>query len=71
MTTTTTTTTTTTDDDDRLTTGEAFSNPASYSMIPDLFPPEKRPTANGIFASAVYIGGGMASLSEAIAEDIG
>mmetsp|Transcript_11003 Transcript_11003/g.25795 ORF Transcript_11003/g.25795 Transcript_11003/m.25795 type:complete len:517 (+) Transcript_11003:648-2198(+) len=43
--------------------GEAFSNPASYSMISDLFPPEKRPAANGMFASAVYIGGGLASLS--------
>lgn len=27
--------------------GAAFSSPASYSMIADLFPPEQRPTANG------------------------
>mmetsp|Transcript_41707 Transcript_41707/g.53799 ORF Transcript_41707/g.53799 Transcript_41707/m.53799 type:complete len:479 (-) Transcript_41707:499-1935(-) len=51
--------------------GEAFSNPASYSSIADLFPPEKRPTANGTFATAVYIGGGTASLSMVIAEQIG
>jgi MFS family permease len=51
--------------------GEAFSNPASYSSIADLFPPEKRPTANGTFATAVYVGGGMASLSMVIAEKIG
>lgn len=27
--------------------GAAFSNPASYSMIADLFPPDQRPMANG------------------------
>uniref|UniRef100_A0A7S2WU90 Major facilitator superfamily (MFS) profile domain-containing protein n=1 Tax=Rhizochromulina marina TaxID=1034831 RepID=A0A7S2WU90_9STRA len=51
--------------------GEAFSNPASYSMIADLFPPEKRPQANGIFASGVYVGGGLASISESLAEEMG
>lgn len=51
--------------------GQAFSNPASYSMIADLFPAEKRATGNGIFASGVYIGGGLASVSESIAESIG
>lgn len=51
--------------------GASFSSPASYSTIADLFPPEQRPTANGIFASGVYIGGGIASVSEAIAEALG
>lgn len=51
--------------------GQAFSNPASYSMIADLFPPEKRATGNGMFASGVYIGGGLASVSESIAESLG
>ena len=31
--------------------GQAFSNPASYSMITDLFPPDQRPFANGLFAT--------------------
>ena len=51
--------------------GQAFSNPASYSMISDLFIPDHRPMANGLFATGCYIGGGMASLSETIAESIG
>jgi len=51
--------------------GQAFSNPASYSMIADLFPPEMRPTANGQFASGMYIGGGLASVSMDIATGIG
>eukprot|EP00617_Octactis_speculum_P003084 CAMPEP_0185776024 /NCGR_PEP_ID=MMETSP1174-20130828/84137_1 /TAXON_ID=35687 /ORGANISM="Dictyocha speculum, Strain CCMP1381" /LENGTH=465 /DNA_ID=CAMNT_0028463793 /DNA_START=19 /DNA_END=1416 /DNA_ORIENTATION=- len=51
--------------------GQAFSNPASYSMIADLFPPAQRATGNGIFASGVYIGGGLASISESIAESLG
>ena len=50
---------------------QAFSNPASYSMIADLFPPEMRPTANGQFASGMYIGGGLASVSMDIATGIG
>lgn len=51
--------------------GQAFSNPASYSMIADLFPPESRPTANGQFASGMYIGGGLASVSLDLATGIG
>lgn len=51
--------------------GQAFSNPSSYSMIADMYPPEKRAQANGIFASGVYIGGGMASISMSIALGIG
>ncbi|MCB1643884.1 MAG: MFS transporter, partial [Pseudomonadales bacterium] len=48
--------------------GEAGSNPPSHSMISDLFPPEKRATAMGVFALGInigllfaYIGGGWIS----------
>jgi MFS family permease len=34
--------------------GAAFSNPASYSMIADLFPPDQRPTANGMMTSKIH-----------------
>ena len=51
--------------------GQAFSNPASYSCIADLFPPRAAPKANGIFASGVYIGGALASISEKAGEEIG
>ena len=48
--------------------GQAFSNPSSYSMIADLFPPEARAKANGIFTAGLYLGGGLASVSESLAE---
>lgn len=43
---------------------QAFMNPASYSIIADYFPPEKRTLANSIFNAAIYFGGAMASLSQ-------
>ncbi len=51
--------------------GQAFSNPASYSLISDVFPPLQSAKANGAFASGVYIGGGLASISEKAGEEIG
>ena len=36
--------------------GEAGSSPASHSLIADLFPPERRATALGIFAMSVSVG---------------
>ena len=36
--------------------GEAGSSPPSHSMISDLYPPEKRATAMGIYASGINIG---------------
>ena len=51
--------------------GQAFSNPASYSMIADVFPPLQLPRANGLYASGVYIGGGLASFSEVMGAHIG
>ncbi len=51
--------------------GEAFCNPPAYSLISDLFPPEKRSTANGIYAFGVYVGGGLASLSTVLNSQFG
>ena len=36
--------------------GEAGSSPPSHSMISDLYPPEKRATAMGIYAAGINIG---------------
>ncbi len=51
--------------------GQAFSNPASYSLIADYFPESQRSQANGLFACGVYIGGGMASISISMATGLG
>ena len=51
--------------------GQAFTNPASYALIADYFPEEKRAEANGLFACGVYIGGGVASLCLEMAESWG
>ena len=40
--------------------GEAAITPASYSLIRDAFPPEKRGRAYGIFAAGTYIGAAAA-----------
>lgn len=51
--------------------GQSFTGPASYSLIADAFPPGKRAEANGIYAFGVYVGGGLGSLSIAMAIAIG
>jgi len=51
--------------------GQAFSNPASYSLIADYFPESARAQANGLFACGVYIGGGMASMCISMAQGLG
>ncbi|CAM9252164.1 unnamed protein product [Ascophyllum nodosum] len=42
---------------------QAFTTPAAYTMISDLFPASARGTANAIYSSGVYLGGALASLS--------
>lgn len=49
----------------------ALSSPASYSMIADLFPPDKRATANAIYSMGVYVGGGLSSICLVIGNSIG
>jgi MFS family permease len=51
--------------------GQSTTNPVSYSLIADIVPPQKRSTANGIFAAALYVGGALSSLSILIAEQLG
>lgn len=42
--------------------GEAGLSPASYSMIADYFPPEKRSAALGVYTLGIYLGSGLAIL---------
>jgi MFS family permease len=41
----------------------SVNNPASLSLIRDMFPEEKHSTANAIYASSVYFGMSASSLS--------
>ena len=40
--------------------GEAGLSPASYSVIADYFPPEKRAAAMGVYTLGIYLGSGLA-----------
>ncbi|CAN0503817.1 unnamed protein product, partial [Ectocarpus sp. 8 AP-2014] len=51
--------------------GESFSMPASYSLIADYFPAESLAQVCCFFAFGVYVGGGLSSLSIAMAQGIG
>lgn len=42
--------------------GEAGSSPPSHSIIADLYPPEKRAGAMGIYAAGVVLGGGFGTM---------
>lgn len=42
--------------------GEATVNPATYSLIADYFPPDRRGLPMGVFGSGVYVGMGVALL---------
>lgn len=41
----------------------AASNPLSFSLITDYFPPEKRATANSLIQAGNYVGGGLSSFT--------
>ena len=51
--------------------GQAFGNPASYTILGKLYPEEQRATVNGLFASSVYFGGGLAALSVLLDDALG
>jgi predicted MFS family arabinose efflux permease len=51
--------------------GQAFANPASYTILGRLYSEEQRATVNGLFASSVYLGGGLAALSVILDERFG
>ena len=38
----------------------AFANPASYYILGRLYPADQRATVNGMYASGLYFGGGLA-----------
>eukprot|EP00960_Hanusia_phi_P040052 754214-Hanusia_phi.AAC.1 len=50
---------------------QAFTNPPAYGIIASSFPESQIATANSVFASAVYIGGAMASLSILVDQQVG
>ena len=42
------------------------SNPLSFSLVSDYFPPEKRATANSIIQAGNYLGVGVSSFSNSV-----
>jgi MFS family permease len=46
-------------------------NPLSYSLVADLFPSDKRSTANSILSSAVYVGVALSSLTILLIKNFG
>jgi len=50
---------------------QAFFNPAAYTLIADLFPQRLVGSINGIFSSGIYLGGGLASLSILLDNQVG
>lgn len=50
---------------------QAVTTPAAFTLIADVTPAARRGTANSIFASGVYVGGGLAALSILLDEALG
>ena len=50
---------------------QAFFTPAAYTLLSDIFPKKLVGTANGVLGGGVYIGGGLASLSILLDNQIG
>jgi sugar phosphate permease len=50
---------------------QAFLNPAAYSIISEIFPTNFVATANSIYSTGIYLGGGLASLSIELDYSIG
>lgn len=50
---------------------QAFFNPASYTILSDIFPQKMIGTVNGIFSGGVYLGGALASLSILLDNQVG
>jgi sugar phosphate permease len=45
--------------------------PAAYGLLSDVFPAHLRNTANSLFASCIYLGGGLASFSALLVASLG
>lgn len=50
---------------------QAFFNPAAYTLIADIFPKRLVGSMNGVFSSGIFLGGGLASLSILLDNQIG
>lgn len=50
---------------------QAFMSPAAYVTIGQVFPPERRATANAIYACGIYLGAALASLSVVLSRLVG
>jgi MFS family permease len=51
--------------------GQAFANPAAYAILRRLYPPERLASVNGLYASGLYFGGGLAALSVLLDASLG
>jgi MFS family permease len=51
--------------------GQAFSNPASYTILSRVYPKDRLASVNGVYASGLYFGGGLAALSILIDQALG
>lgn len=51
--------------------GQAFTNPAAYTILGRQYPPDRRASVNGIYSSGLYFGGGLAALSILIDNQLG
>lgn len=50
--------------------GECLNGPTSYAIISVYFPPHLRGIAVGVYACGIYLGGGLASLSILISQQV-
>jgi len=51
--------------------GQAFANPTAYAILRRLYPPERLASVNGLYASGLYFGGGLAALSVLLDASLG
>ena len=50
---------------------QAFSGPASHTLISATFPPRRRATVNAIYTAGIYLGGALASSSMPLSKALG
>ncbi len=50
---------------------QAFFTPCAYTLLADLFPARRLGAVNGVFSSAIYLGGSLASISILLDQALG
>jgi len=50
---------------------QGFTTPSAYGLLSETFPASQRATANSLYSSGVYVGGGLASLSVLLVSTFG